>query len=266
MPSPPHLRLSSALDAVRGPSAQSPFFWFKRFVRDALGSSGLEISRVAARADTTTAFSSLLRQAGVSVVLDVGAATGEFAESLRRRGFAGRIVSFEPRREAFAELGRRTARDPRWTAHNFAVGATTDKVTMNVAANRVSSSMLEMEQLHMDAAPGALYVGTEHVQLARLDDLVVETLDPSDVVALKLDVQGYEAAALEGATDVLKRSAALHVELSLAPVYKGQPDWRVLCDELADRGFQLYALQPVFSDPSTGQTLQIDAAFRRMSR
>ena len=134
---------------------------------------------------------------------------------------------------------------------------------MNVAGTRVSSSLLEMEQLHIDAAPGAVYVGTEHVQLARLDDLVGETLDPSDVVALKLDVQGYEAAVLEGAGELLMRAAALHVELSLAPVYKGQPDWRVLCDDLIDRGFVLYALQPVFSDPSTGQTLQIDAAFRR---
>jgi FkbM family methyltransferase len=235
----------------------------KRVVRDALGAFGLEISRATARADTTTAFSSLLHEAGVSVVLDVGAATGEFAGNLRRRGFEGRIVSFEPRREAFAELSRRAARDPRWTARNFAVGAATDEVAMNVAANRVSSSLLEMEQLHIDAAPRAAYVETEDVRLARLDDLVAEALAPSDIVALKLDVQGYEAAVLEGAVDTVGRSAALHVELSLAPVYKGQPDWRVLCDDLIDRGFVLYALQPVFSDPATGQTLQIDAVFRR---
>jgi FkbM family methyltransferase len=235
----------------------------KRSVRSALRAAGLEISRAHATVGTLPALAWLLGERDVAAVLDVGANAGEFAESLRRAGFDRQIVSFEPRREAFMQLEARAARDPRWTARCVALGATDAEVIVNVAANRVSSSILDMERAHIDAAPGARYVSTERVRQARLDDVVTEIVPASDVLAIKIDVQGYEGAVLEGAPSTLERAAALHLELSLDAVYRGQPDWRGLIDDLGRRGFALYALEPVFCHPVTGQTLQIDAVFRR---
>lgn len=235
----------------------------KRLVRNVLRKAGLDISRAHGAVGTEAALAWLLDELEVTVVLDVGANAGEFVETLRRHGYAGRIVSFEPRREAFIQLDERAARDPRWMARRVALGATATEVTVNVASNRVSSSILEMERAHIDAAPNAKYVSTERVAQERLDDAVAELIDESDVIAVKLDVQGYEGVVLEGAVNLLKRAAVLHLELSLEAVYKGQPDWRMMIDDLVEQGFMLYALEPVFCNPVTGQTLQIDAVFRR---
>ena len=235
----------------------------KRALRSALRASGFEISRSHARVDTVTALHWLIRDLNVSVVLDVGANEGEFGEDLRSRGFNGRLVSFEPRRAAFARLNERAARDLDWTVHQMALGDRRTEVTINVAANSVSSSILEMDPAHIEAAPQAEYVATERVNQARLDDLSDEVTARHDIVALKLDVQGYERTVLRGAAEMLARVAVLHIELSLAPVYTGAPDWRALMDGLIAQGFQLYALEPVFCNPTTGQTLQVDAVFRR---
>ena len=46
----------------------------------------------------------------INLVLDVGANTGQFGQLLRRRGYAGQIISFEPVKEAFWGARKRGAR------------------------------------------------------------------------------------------------------------------------------------------------------------
>src|SRR5688500_2891657 len=64
----------------------------------------------------------ILRDFGVTRVLDVGANTGQFATMLRRY-FRGPIHSFEPVSEVFGELARRAGGDPNWHVHPIALGA-----------------------------------------------------------------------------------------------------------------------------------------------
>jgi len=58
------------------------------------------------------AMKSLLERLGITLLLDVGANTGMFAESLRLMGYKGRIVSFEPNPVDHAELAERASEDP----------------------------------------------------------------------------------------------------------------------------------------------------------
>src|SRR5438046_9585223 len=51
---------------------------------------------------------------GINCVLDVGAHRGEYGLELRRSGYRGFIISFEPVTENFVALERRAAGDPRW--------------------------------------------------------------------------------------------------------------------------------------------------------
>ena len=51
---------------------------------------------------------------GITVVLDVGANEGQYGVQLRRSGYGGRIVSFEPGSEAHASVTACAAADEKW--------------------------------------------------------------------------------------------------------------------------------------------------------
>jgi hypothetical protein len=80
---------------------------------------------------------------------------------------------------------------------------------------------------------------------------------------LKIDTQGYEWQVLDGAPDLLARSSAVLIELSLVPLYEGQHLWHECIARLEAAGLALWALEPVFVDPETGRTLQLDGLFLR---
>jgi FkbM family methyltransferase len=205
----------------------------------------------------------LLRSQGVDLVLDVGANTGVLAQSVRAGGYGGRIVSFEPSSAAFAELAATAAGDAAWDVRRLALGATAGEVTLNLAGNSSSSSLLPMTSLHVESAPESAYVATETVELATLDSLREELVRPGDRVYLKLDVQGFELEVVKGAADVLPQVHVVDAELSLVPLYEGAPRLHEVVDVLAAHHFVLRSLSPVFSDPHTGQLLQVDGLFTR---
>jgi FkbM family methyltransferase len=208
----------------------------------------------------------LLRAHGIDLVVDVGANSGVLAAGLRSQGYSGRIVSFEPSSAAFAELAAASVADPEWTARRLALGATAGEVTLNVAGNSSSSSLLPMTSLHVESAPESAYVATETVELATLDSLREELVRPGDRVYLKLDVQGFELEVIKGAADVLPQVQVVDTELSLVPLYEGAPRLQEVVDVLAGHGFVLRSLSPVFVDPETGRLLQVDGLFTRADR
>src|SRR5690242_8065586 len=82
----------------------------------------------------------LLATHGIDVVLDVGANIGQYGEELRRLGYRGRIVSFEPMSAAFAELQARAQADGRWQVIHAGLGAQAGTARINLAGNSASSS------------------------------------------------------------------------------------------------------------------------------
>jgi len=217
---------------------------------------GVEISRYRPFAARVAA---RLNEGAVPLVIDVGASLGQFASDLRKHGFRGDIVSFEPVHDAFVGLMATAAGDVKWTCQRIALGAVAEDARINVASNLASSSLLEMESGHQSAAPWASVIGVESVGVARLDDV----LDDDRSCLLKLDVQGYEDRVLDGAPSTLARAVLLQCELSLAELYAGQAPLRALIDRLDDAGFDFVDLDPFFHDRADGRLLQIDALFAR---
>lgn len=235
--------------------------WFRSAVRHA----GFDIRRFPVGHPTHDLVSQLAFHA-ITCVFDVGANEGGYARSLRKFGYRGRIVSFEPVADAFARARRAAARDRAWEVVQLALGAETTTATINVAGNGGhSSSLLTMLREHERVQPSAAYVRTEVVEQRAFDEVAPTLLSPDDRVLLKLDVQGYERQVLEGAEATLARGAVhgLQLEMSFVPLYDG--GW--LYDETLawarGRGFELTRIIPGFTDHASGRMLQADGLFFR---
>lgn len=200
----------------------------------------------------------------VDLVLDIGANTGQFASQIRAAGYAGRIVSFEPLREAHSKLLKNSAADKSWQVPPpVAIGDRQGEVDLHVAGNSVSSSVLPMLQSHAKAAPASSYIALERVRVNLLDSEAWPHLAEGSNVFLKIDTQGYEDRVLRGATEILSRAVGIQLELSLVPLYEGQKLFGELLNSLQQMGFSIWAIRPGFCDAATGRMLQVDAVLFR---
>ena len=176
------------------------------------------------------------------MVLDVGANRGQYGAELRANGYAGRILSFEPAAGPFAALARRATADPGWEVRRLA--ASDREATLDLGDADNFSSVLRasdrLTELFAQAAPR----GRQPAAAVRLDAAEL-TLPPGRHTLLKLDVQGYEREALDGATGILPAIELVEVELSLRALYVGQALMGEMVTQLSGLGFELCSLSPV---------------------
>lgn len=139
-------------------------------------------------------------------VLDVGANIGMICIALLRHGWFDRALAFEP---APSNL--------RLLEHNIAQNGLTDRIAHLPVALSSSDGEMELElsnynsgdnRLRVKADPGAWHEdqrATVRVPVRRLDDVLAQRPEHSDVRLIWLDIQGHEGRFFEGAASTLAR-------------------------------------------------------------
>lgn len=203
----------------------------------------------------------ILNNHNINLILDVGAHSGTYGQELREYGYKGHIVSFEPLEKPFKALDVKSKTDPLWVCENFALGDSNCELEINVSGHLTSSSILTITEDHIHASPTSETVDTQAIKVVTLDSIRDKCIRQNDNVFMKIDVQGYEKHVLIGASDSLKNIRVLEVELSLSTMYEGGPVMHEMLEILKNTGFELVAINPVFSDPVSGYLLQADGIF-----
>jgi FkbM family methyltransferase len=234
----------------------------RRPVRNALQRLGYDVVS-ANSASAVDARMHWIAKLGIDLIIDVGANKGQFVGWMRERGYAGRIISFEPQAEAFNACSSRWGDDPIWEGVHCALGETFGEIEMQLAANSVSSSILPMLQSHVTALPESHIVSSEKVTLSRLDDEVEKRLNGETRLFLKIDTQGFEMPVLRGAGALMDRVGLIEVELSLVPLYAGQALLAEVWSNIEAMGFTPIWVEQGFSDAREARLLQVDALFVR---
>ena len=235
----------------------------KKIIKKIFNLFGLHICKLNVYSSPAYQIVKALEVHKINIVFDIGANTGQFASELREQGYTGKIISFEPLSQAYKTLVKHASDDINWIVHSrTAVGATMeDCISINVAGNSVSSSILPMLETHINAVPDSQYIHTEQVSLITLDSILEQYTGLSDNFFIKIDTQGYEWAVLDGAPQALKKCKGVLTELSLVPLYDGQKLWIECIERLKNLDIKLYSIQPGFTEPKTGKTLQVDGIF-----
>lgn len=198
----------------------------------------------------------LMRDLGVSLVLDVGANTGQYGQGLRELGYKGRIVSFEPIPAVFEVLQKTASTDGNWETMNLALGDEEADRIIHVAEFSQVSSLLP--------ATGASITGgwkktkVQAVSVRRIDALLPQIRRAGDTIYLKLDTQGFEQAALDGSGAMIFDFAAIELEASTIELYEGETLLPGLMHWLACRGFSVFSIGTLAVDHMTGRVLQFE--------
>lgn len=225
---------------------------------------GVDLHRYNACQSQQARLVTLIAHHGIDTVIDVGANDGGYGLYLREGGYTDDIVSFEPLSDAHRLLVEASAKDSRWhVAMPMALGSEDRTIEINVSGNSTSSSILPMNETHMDAAPSSAYVGVERVMLRRIDGLGDPVIQAGRRLFLKIDTQGFEMPVLQGAQALMSRVQGIQVELTVTPLYEGQALYLEMIDWLSARGYELWNVIPGFTDAATGRMLQMDGVFFR---
>jgi FkbM family methyltransferase len=200
--------------------------------------------------------------ADLATVIDIGANRGQFALSLRRWAPEARVIAFEPLAGPAARFRKVFKGDRKVILHQSAIGPETGKATIHVSAKDDSSSLLSILAVQERLFPGTGEVRTESVQVGRLCDYV----SADEIVApamLKLDVQGFELAALAGCEDLIPRFVYVYVECSFVELYQGQAIADEIIAWLREQGFKLSGVYNLCYDKK-GKAVQGDFLFAKM--
>jgi FkbM family methyltransferase len=221
-------------------------------MRNKLRDFGVEVVR-ARRSTSLLALHlhTLFRALEINVVIDVGARIGDYALWLRRNGFRGSIVSFEPVSANLKTLGNRAHQDQDWRVIPVALGAEDEQRDINVTGETVFSSFLTpSDYANAEWGEAVSVAQVERVDVRRLssvwDEILAARSRPR--VYLKMDTQGWDLEVLRGADGCFSAIPALQSEMSIQPIYEGMPGLSDSISELSRLGYEVSGLFPVTHD------------------
>ncbi len=208
----------------------------------------------------------LLQHQNIDQVIDIGANTGQFAESLYDFGYTGKVVSFEPVSSAHRLLLKRSKPYPNWhVAPPCALGDREGEVEIKISDDSVFSSVLNIKDSYVAHNPKSRIVRSERVPLHRIDQIADQYLNAkSKNILLKIDTQGFEKQVLDGAEGILSKLRGIKIEIPLYPIYEGSDfAFYEITDFMKKHGFQPYSFHVEGVDLNTGRVNTIDGLFFR---
>lgn len=226
--------------------------WLRTIISKTAEYFGYYVGILPPSADTTENHLVLLcDRFNVNCVIDVGAHFGEFATRLRKAGYKGRIVSWEPVRENFVKLKELSANDSNWFVHNAALGDSTGTSAINVNVATDCSSFLQPSAYGKEQFHGKLELQrTEEVEIKTLSDVFDQCVEgiSKPKVFLKVDAQGFDINVFEGAKYKLSEICGLQAEMSVQHVFQGTIGYKDFMEILNKKGFVLSGIFPVRVD------------------
>lgn len=223
---------------------------------------GLNVERFFGKDLDMIALVKIAKEQHIDLLLDVGANTGQFSKKIIEAGFDKKVISFEPLSSAYPMLLENAKSVKNWEVFDRgAVGDMDGNIDINISMNSHSSSILQVNKQHTDAAPSAAFIDRESVPIRKLDSLA-DKFSAYQRILLKIDTQGFEKNVLSGATQLLKdKVKVIQLEMSLLPLYDGVMPFEQMVTYLHQLGFRPLFYTPGYVDRTTSQIQQLEGYF-----
>jgi FkbM family methyltransferase len=171
-----------------------------------------------------------------------------------------KLVLFEPLSVFGSDL-EALSRQHKAEAHRIALGSTPGVAPLNVNVDHPTSSSL----LRLNSAFAHFAAKVQREHRFRQENVTVDTLDHLNryepPYVLKLDVEGSERDVLAGATETLRRTDFLLLEISVMRRLISEPSFAEMIEFVDECGFELFDIPSLSQTQGTAQLIYLDAAF-----
>jgi FkbM family methyltransferase len=189
----------------------------------------------------------LLSEIKIKNIFDLGAHLGDTVDRYIRRFPEATVYAFEPFPGAFQKLQARFQKNTHVRPVRSAVANVDGEKEFNILKHNASHSLLKPEGeaarwMYPDAEEDAVEVVDRiDVPVIKIDSFCKrESID--EIQILKMDVQGGELLALQGAIEKLRQGSIplVYTEMLFVPIYSGQAYYYEICGFLAEYGYSLF--------------------------
>jgi FkbM family methyltransferase len=188
------------------------------------------------------------------IVIDGGAYLGSFALAAHTIFSTAVIHMIEPQPACKARLTKLSS-NPDFTFHPFALSARRGTLPM------VCDDPVPCTGAHL-AWPETLSQASVIAEVTTLDDLFASKCKTTDRTLLKLDLQGHELLALQGASVMLPLVEVVLAEVSFFQAF-GEPKVRQLIEFFGNNGFEIFDVAALSSRIRDDRLRQGDLFFVR---
>ena len=199
----------------------------KSFIKKRINGFGYEIhnsAQFSSSDDPIFILSKLLFIDKVFCIIDGGASIGNTSVRLSNLFPKAKVFSIDPYPPFFNALTRVSKLYPNISAHNTALSNYNGRSTLNVNSSEGTNSILNINEDNSKVF-GDLLAKKDDIEVVctTLDSFTKDhSIDYIDI--LKLDLQGYELKALEGATKILQKQKVgiILCEIIFEDIYEDQ--------------------------------------------
>jgi len=184
-------------------------------------------------------------------IVDAGANHGDFAQAASAVLPEANVLLIEPLPALHQELERRVAERPqRWQLARCALGSVRGTAELHIDSRRDDIASLvgfgaDYRRVNASAVGSKVLM----CEVRTLEDLCVER-GITAIDLLKVDVEGFEFEVIEGAGELLARTGAIVIELSLIRRADSEDAIERMLHILRLAGFRLIAMHPSYYDPT----------------
>lgn len=189
------------------------------------------------------------------VIVDVGAARGDFSSHAARLFNLDRVILVEARPDAAQALRTRFSSDKRFQISPVAISDVNGRTVFHVNEEVDSSSLLPVDSALMEKTFGRSFGTSKAIDVETLTlDTLYDRENLTAVDLLKVDIQGAEQRLIAGGTTALARTRAVVMEVNFERFYESAPLFSEIDALMRARGFRLHSLQEARLD-ATGNWL-----------
>lgn len=195
------------------------------------------------------------------IIIDVGAHKGETLKKYLTHIPSCTVYSFEPFKDSFSILRKNFKSNPAVHLINKGISNLNGMADLYFNFSSATNSLLQPQKSFPSIDQFTENIGIESIAVTTLDSFANE-FDIEFIDILKLDIQGGELKALEGAVNLLKDKSIrlIYTEVEFIEIYKNQPLFHDLCNYLANFDYNLFNIYDL-NYIQSGQLAWADAIF-----